>query len=643
MKLVTSPDLNENDVDAINRGRDKKDVIRDAMNRSLEDVVNQLTQQRLEALSWLIAQDKLEVKIAIRTTADGKYSRGIYHEKFGIFIDEQNDAVSFEGSGNETEEGLVENYESIKVFWSWNDDRGDVADHRSRFDKLWKGDPERLDVLEFTDVSNALFARYRSTRPPHHRDPEETPEEIVPTLPSDGRPVLPPDITLHVYQEEARSNWLTNQRTGMLKMATGTGKTFTALSIASSLAENNSFKAVIIVCPFNHLVEQWDGECRRFGMDPVLAHVNTAAWYQDVANRLFVINDASSFLTVISTAATFQSDVFQGLLRDFPTNTLFIVDEVHNAGAAAFRERLPSHIEYRLGISATPERWFDEEGTNALVEYFGPVIQPELTLEDAIKKYKTLCEYRYFPIVVELTTEEQDEYRDLSRMIAARTAFVGVDDDDAALNSYLQRRARLMTVASNKLPELINTMQDMSLLDARNMLIYCGAGKVNGDDDRRQIEAVIAALGGQMNMRLSSYTEKDKLPARRTKMRQLEDGTLQALVAIRCLDEGVDIPKIHSAIIVASSTNPKQFIQRRGRILRKFPGKDTASIYDMVVVPPLDETGGPGYAESDRSMVRKEIRRFKEFAKLALNGPQATDKLLPILERFDLVGEMFDI
>ena len=172
--------------------------------------------------------------------------------------------------------------------------------------------------------------------------------------------------------------------------------------------------------------------------------------------------------------------------------------------------------------------------------------------------------------------------------------------------------------------------------DTTHTLFYCGDGRVESPlsgEERRQIDVVCELLGRDLRIRVAPYTNADSSSQRENKRRQFEDGTLQGLVAIRCLDEGVDIPAIATAVILASSTNPRQFIQRRGRVLRPSRGKKAAEIFDMIVVPPRDVC----HWESERTMLRTEMTRVAEFADLASNQGAARAAVLDLQKTFDLM------
>ena len=639
IRLVASPRLTEEDIEAINRGYARRQqVIESAIRLEFESVRTELESARLSALAWLIAHERLDVKLALRVGSNGHVARGVFHVKTGIISDDRDDHVAFSGSSNETVGGLIDNHEVIDVFWSWNDPHGRVQRKIGHFESLWSDETPGLAVTPFTDVCAEVLERFTRKNPPR-RDPVEVPKARPPSL--QGAPVMPPEIQLRPYQVTARDQWFLNNGRGMLKMATGSGKTITALSIAAGLASDYGLNAAVIVCPFRHLVNQWARECRRHGMDPILAFGPRNSWSGDLANHLLETTRADNrrFLTVITTNRTFLGDPFQQRLRYFPQHrTLFVADEVHNLGATKLTKCLPAAIQLRLGLSATPERWFDERGTEALFQYFGPVLQPEFTLKDAIDS-GALCKYRYFPILVELADDESEKYRAITASIVRLAGNSSdMDETDERLLPLLIKRARLVACAKGKLPALRALMDTVS--DRHHMLFYCGDGRIaseSGETEqeeyRRYLEVVAGILNGDFRMRVSTYTAETAPKSREDLRVDFESGQIDGLVAIRCLDEGVDIPAIRSAVIMASSANPRQFIQRRGRVLRNAPGKQSATIYDFIVVPPTDTADSAW----ERNLLRRELTRFVEFADLALNAGEARKAIWDLQRMFDLV------
>ncbi|MEG4578399.1 DNA phosphorothioation system restriction enzyme [Microcoleus sp. MON1_C5] len=446
---------------------------------------------------------------------------------------------------------------------------------------------------------------------------------------------MPPSLQLRQYQRVAVANWFANQGRGTLKMATGSGKTITALAIATELYNKINLQVLLVICPYCHLVNQWARESEKFGLKPILAFDSARSWQNKLAAGLYEVRSGErAFLTIITTNATLMGDSLRSQLRYFPEKTLIIGDEVHNLGAPRLGESLPRNIGLRLALSATPERHFDEQGTEAILDYFGPVLQPELTLADAIRQ-KALVHYLYYPILVELTEAETRKYSRLTQKIGwALWGDEKVEENDA-LTTLLMQRARLIGAAANKLTALRELM--IHRLDTSHTLFYCGDGAIEGGarrNNNRQLTETAKLLGSELGYRVNTYTAATSLAERERLRQQFESGELQGLVAIRCLDEGVDIPAIRNAVILASSSNPRQFIQRRGRILRPHPGKERATLFDMIVLPP---DLGRETLEVERNLLRKELKRFLEFADLADNAGEARVKLLQLQKRYGLL------
>jgi DNA phosphorothioation system restriction enzyme len=642
MRLIASPHLSPEDADAIAKGlKQRNEVITTILLHELEQL-DRLAGDRLSYLAWLLSKELLEIKLAVH---QDPYERGIYHEKLGIFRDVNDSTVVFTGSANESAGGLIDNFECVDVFRSWrtgDDER--IAEKIEDFQRLWENQTPKLEILEFPEAARRALLRLCPAHfPPMEqigiksREPQgsyvasssETPDT------STLYPVTPTWLTLRPYQQQAISNWFANKGRGTLKMATGSGKTITALAIAAELYQKIQLQALIIVCPFRHLVSQWARECQKFGLKPILAYENVRTWQGHLSTQLYNIGSGNqAFLTVVTTNATLMSQGFQSQLAFFPDKTLILGDEAHNLGAKQLEKSLPRRVGLRLALSATPERHFDESGTEALFEYFGQVLEPEFTLKDAIAQ-GALVHYLYYPILVELTEPEVEIYAELTTKIGRVLAVHGMDDDNDVLTALLMERTRLVGAAVNKLEELRTLMRQR--LNSTHTLFYCGDGSVEdgvSQTSQRQLEAVARLLGNEMGYRVNTYTAETSLEEREDLRQQFETGELQGLVAIRCLDEGVDIPATQTAVILASSSNPRQFIQRRGRILRPHPLKRRATIFDMIVLPP---DLGRATLEIERNLLRKELDRVIEFADLADNAGEARLRLLELQSRYGLL------
>ncbi len=580
----------------------------------------------------MIAEGRLQIKLAIRVDRKGFPVGGIYHEKLGIFSDIEGNSVAFSGSSNETVGGLVSNFEAVDVFCSWRDqERCDLK--KLNFAHLWKNETDQLHVVDFTEVSDRLLGRFKQTRRPT-LDPAESIDDQQDSRPESPR--IPLTIALRDYQQEAIRNWMSNDCRGIYEMATGSGKTYTALGTAAEVAQKDELDALIVIVPFQHLVTQWKKDCQVFGMRPVLAFKSAKEWVPKLTSRLFRAGKGDApFLCVITTNSTFTGREFQSKLEYFPPNTMLIADEVHNLGAKKIRKLLPTKIRMRLGLSATPERWFDADGTRSLYEYFGSPLDPPFTLQDAIRK-GALTPYEYHPIFVSLTEDEMDTYlvvsEKISRLIAGGASME--DEENQALSLLLFKRARIIGLARNKLEALKQLMEPR--LEKTHHLFYCGAGKLAGQDDTEEtkyIDRVCQLLGRDLGFRINKFVAETTPEERDSLKEQLASGRLQGLVAIRCLDEGVDIPAVQTAVIMSSSSNPRQFIQRRGRILRRSEGKEKALIYDMIVLPPDAET----VSEVESKMLRKELKRYLEFTQSAINSGEAKMLVLDMLRKYNLL------
>jgi DNA phosphorothioation system restriction enzyme len=642
MRLVVSPHLQPDDVVALQAATDNPaDAVRAIAAKSLADIEDALIKDRLNALAWLAAAGLLEIKLALRLDQKGDYSRGIFHEKAGVFTDAAGNHVTFSGSSNETAGGLVENFESIKAFCSWKDTEGRVQEEIDNFEALWNNSTPGLRVMDFSRAGKDLLERYRDPERPPPGFPQHRTEEPVPQ--TDFRP--PAGFDLRPYQADAIRAWSKNGGRGILAMATGSGKTLTALTLASKVAEKNRSLVLIVVCPYINLCRQWIREMAAFGLNPVAAFEGRDKWqtlleegYQRVSVGLSAIH------AVVTTNATFMSESFQARLQPRSASGAFhhllIADEVHNLGASGIKATLPDGIAMRLGLSATPERHHDPVGTKTVVDYFGGVVY-EYTLDQAIADGR-LCPYRYYPVVVELTEPEAEEYAEISAKLAK--IMPGADKNEEIEQGAMRlliKRARLLGGAANKMPALDNLIATLPERPHK-AIFYCGDGRTTDsitDDEVRQIQAVARLLGEKHGLRVRNFTYRESSQEREEILRDLTSGFLDGVVAIRCLDEGIDLPDLRMGFLLASSTNPRQFIQRRGRLLRNSAGKSRAIIYDFIVAPPnYDGIHDDAAFNMERRFFQRELTRIVEFCRMAENGPEALNSLHQLRLTYNLLS-----
>ncbi len=650
VQIIASPRLSEEDVQAINNGYEKRDeIIEKCLLRELDKVVElkPYETKSLAYLTQLIALDILDIKIAILSTKDGT---GIYHEKLGLISDSYGNTVAFTGSMNETATGMKTNYETVDVYTSWSEDRERVQDKIIAFETLWNNLENNVEVLEYPKIKEAIVKKYKQEHPIPvtymmrnelddylaERSAEYDTECIR----------IPEELELREYQKEAIDKWEENGYRGIFDMATGTGKTYTGLAAVARLANQlNGRLAIIIVVPYQHLVEQWVEDIIAFGMRPLAGYSGSKNknYKKQLCEKVwdYNLNIIKSFC-FICTNATFVTKTVQEELERLEDDVVLLVDEAHNAGTKGMQVCLTETYKYRLALSATIDRHHDEEGTEALYHFFGKKCI-EYSLKRAIEKGK-LTRYYYYPIVVSLTEEELRIYNELTDEIGKN--IIKTKGGKIKLNKYGEmlaiKRSRLIAGAVNKVDKLVGQMQEH--VNDTNMLVYCGAANVIDDTDIddeeiRQIDLITQKLGNDLNMRVAKYTSNENSTEREKRKKQLVDEDVQALIAIKCLDEGVNIPSVRTAFILASSTNEKEYIQRRGRVLRKAPGKKFAIIYDFVTLPrelyEMPEIT-PEEMQREKRLIINELKRILEFKNLSENPYDSEDLIDELVAAYNL-------
>lgn len=667
IQIVASPYLSDEDIAAIKNGYEEREkIIEGALLRSLSDEhTDYYSMQRLNLLASLIADGILDIRIAYTEDRNGI---GMYHEKMGIIEDPEGNRIAFSGSMNESLTAMVVNYETIDVFCNWRgeSDADRVALKSNAFYSIWNDSEPNIKVREFSMISDALIERYRKF-PPNFGIDEEQYKRIMAyrrgfqkatadVLPTGAR--VPSDIELHDYQKEAISVWVGDNYRGIFDMATGTGKTYTGLGAIAKLSEDlGDNLAVIIVCPYQHLVEQWVEDIVKFNIKPIIGYSSSAQkdWKNRISKAVLdqKIRKDKSFFCFVCTNATFTNSYVQEQISKIKSPVLLVVDEAHNFGARSYARLLDDRFTYRLALSATLERHRDEEGTELLYNFFGKKCI-EYTLDRAIKENK-LTKYKYYPVLVYLNAEELAGYEQLSYEMSR--CLIKDKNGRYKLNRRGEilalKRARIVAGAQEKLEVLKEQIRPY--VDDNNILVYCGSTNVIDEDadiydidesEIRQIEAVTKILGNDLGMEVARFTSQENIETRAMIKEQFQRGDrLQAIVAIKCLDEGVNIPGIRTAFILASTTNPKEYIQRRGRVLRKADNKDIAEIYDFVTLPrPLDSVSSltVEQAQRDKALVKNELARIKEFGRLAENSMVSNELIWDIEEAYHLKDDIVE-
>lgn len=599
IRLVIGCLVSQADIDALqNEGliasEAERQLLRNELRRHLLSIAGKdLTAAKL--LAKLVASGVAQLKFAVR-------SDGIYHEKFGVFEDRHGLKIAFIGSANETESALSfgKNHESFAVFQSiepmiYSAYGPELED---RFERLWKGKTKATRIYDLDDESLALMREVAS------HNYQSGPAHESPPLPE-----LEARFELRQYQKDAIKAWAENQYRGILAMATGTGKTLTAIDAVKRFRDKVPGGAVVITVPYQNLAVQWMEALRAQGQDVVPVFASHTGWYAQVKNIFLAANISATVAMpcLVCVNDTFKDGRFQEMLELLSQaqqpHHLLIVDECHHFNSPDHIKSLPASFTFRLGLSATP---YDQYAKHYLDEYFGKIVF-EFSLGLAIQE-GFLTPYQYHVIPTHLDDEETELYEDLTRKIVQ---IAGSDEGFtpetlAKVQPLLLKRARLVGAARDKIIQLKRHLQ----VSGRTpyALFYCGDGSVEDDGIRhRQIELVTQLLH-ELGWRTSRITSEETLREREGLLEGLRRQVIDAVVSIRVLDEGIDIPACRSAYLLASQSSDRQGIQRRGRVLRKSEGKQMADLFDFIVL------GGVTKSKSMSSLASKELRRAWKFA-----------------------------
>jgi superfamily II DNA or RNA helicase len=636
IRLITGAMFRREDIEAIKQAVESPEsVLEKMMLKELDNLENEFIKDHVRALGWLVANNRLKIKVAI-VLDENDYpldfkeveKRGIFHQKVGILEDFDGNQISFSGSDNESAQGWQGNIEEFKVFRNWVESERDYFEADViKFTKFWEGTAKRTKVV---DIPKAIEERLVEIAP---NDIEELDLD---------RWIRTPKFTafeLRGYQKKAIEKWLNRNGKGIIEMATGTGKTITAVGCLKELFGGENKVVAVIGSPFIHLSEQWVREFNKLGIscDKIIADSSQNRWKDKLVDSLLdVENGIIERLLVLTTHNTFSTSDFIDIVKESKKRApnlkwFLIIDEVHGIGAPQRRLGLIEEYDYRLGLSATPKRWFDLKGTEKIFNYFGDVVF-EFSLKDAIKA-GYLVPYIYVPHFTYLTPEEMAKYEEQTRKIA-KAYYRSKDEDerDEIFTLLCIKRQKIIRNAKNKLVVFKKILD--SLKEVKYCLIYCSPHQIR----------IVQDILNQKNIIQHKFTEKEGikpearfggLSEREFLIKQFSEGIYNALVSMRCLDEGVDVPPARLAIMLDNSGNPREYIQRRGRVLRKFPGKKQAVIHD-IIVEPMVRTVPQELGELERKIITKELERYRDFASSAENASECLKIMANLEEMYGL-------
>lgn len=675
MRLVINHIVSAEDKDAITKGThggvidcfDLTDF--DALRTTFDEY----QQQFFDCLAFLIYHKRIDIRII-----KPRNKKGIAHTKSGQFRDGDS-TTSFIGSANFTINGLFNNLEEIKIDRSDSIDRmiqKRIESQREEFDLIMQMKKRNVEYLSpdnlvsaimsscgDKDIEELLDVEQKLRKHKKEKAIRETKETMV----NEGIPAITPRFPYasgpRDYQQTAFDNWKNNGQKGLFAMATGTGKTITSLNCLLEIYKRRGYYKAIILVPTTTLVNQWEQECRKFNFSNVVkVYSKNLRWRDEVERFLFTEryhadNDPEVSYIIISTYASYSREKIFNVLNKFDRRRLLLIaDECHNIGSGSLVKRL-KEIPYlrRIGLSATPDRQFDDYGNKMLRQFFASEgrYTYEYSMEEAIKN-GVLCKYMYYPHIVELTTEEMEAYVELSERISRYFNYdtCTFDNIDEILKMLLLARKRIIHKATNKL-EAFRQIIEQRYKDNGNLkysLIYVPEGNkpdyvgniddfdinedISDDEDAdnliNQYTKAVTDVDERVTVRkfVSGQRDRDEI------LQDFASGRLHVLTSMKCLDEGVDVPRSELAIFCSSTGNPRQFIQRRGRILRTHPDKKIAELHDLVVIPAINSNSSSYRME--QSLLKNELLRVNNFALLSENPSYSEQELHDIMNHYGL-------
>ncbi|USF28188.1 hypothetical protein N510_003147 [Firmicutes bacterium ASF500] len=609
IELIASPRLNEEDMQAINLGyRERQQIIENAFTRDFLKELEKLEDAKLQLLAELVAKSILDIKIAVTCTA------GMYHDKLGVLEDCEGNRIAYFGSPNASQGGYQDNYEKIRVVRGWVPAEAEcVEDEYREFASLWSGANPYVDVYEYTQAAQANILSVIQLRS---------------TLSQHGGTAEP--VKLRDYQEEAIQAWVANGYHGFFVMATGTGKTWTAIYSARRLVAVHPV-LMVICAPYKHLVRQWTEDLEKVFPKAKIIMVSSENhdWQQQITREIIRKQYyPDNQIIIVSTIASFKMPRFQAALSKSTEEKLLIVDEAHR-----FTDRqdsLKDTFSYLLGLSATPYSGTEAQKGRELMAWFGGQVF-DLPIETALER-SFLVPYRYVPVYVHATEADEQKFKFFSQKIASCFRKGKCINSDLLIKS-LRGRLRVISMAEEKQNRIHEIIERLPETD--HVVVYCGDGKLfdaNEAAELRHIQTIKRVLSAH-GWKTSQFTAAETMNERMELVDAFNKGELSALVAIRCLDEGINIPSIKSALILSSNDDYREFVQRRGRILRTYPGKESAAIYDVIVLP----------STKLQSWAKIELRRFYEYGRLALNWGELREELNNHLYTYSLSMEDIDV
>lgn len=666
MRMFINDVLTQEDKDAIEKGQYanpdeliEKRLIDDIVR--LEKTLSKRDRHFFNCLSFLIANKQIEI-IAITPATD---KPAIAHPKFGIFKDDYGNKVAFTGSTNFSRTALQYNVEAISCYKNWTGDNSDIhriEHYEELFNKIWSGRYTKVRFISIDKVKVLIREKFPvndievllSEEEKLLLDFEEESiysEELGSKIRKLKRnlgkykpitPEFPSGHKARPYQEEAVRKWIAKDYRGLFEMATGTGKTITGLLASVELMKKQGRIFLLVLVPTISLGEQWMEEVKGFNyQDVVLVSSTNPGWTSELQAGInsFKMGTAQA-MAVISTYDSFKLKKFQDFYDKLPEETMLLADEAHSMGAPELLNKLPHKIKHRLALSATPHRHFDDSGTKKFLDFFNASSEATFAfdMKQAIAE-QYLCQYQLTPHFASLNEDEYSRYIELTKKIARRAHFSKnkLEETDVTLERMLQDRRKILNKAASKKEIVGNIIDKMKAKgEVSHTLVYCPEG-IDEEDNARIIDDLGKYLAFDKGLKIAQFTGSTPPERRSQLLKDFDEGKVQCLLAMKCLDEGVDVKRTETAIFVSSSTNPRQYVQRRGRVLRTHEEKSFAFLHDIITVPPKIDLDDPKAKQADRIILSQEFKRYKEFAEDAVNYVEAVAPVKEICKEYEIV------
>ena len=617
MKLLISPNLSQEDYEIICKTKCLDSSL--SMFNEFNDN-NFPNNDRLEALSWMLRNNRLEIKIVVNKNS----INSLFHQKVGIGFDSEGNQLSFSGSINETAQAWLDNIEEFKTFKSWENDQYEyLLTDLKKFNSYWNN--ERQDVAFIYDIPESIKKKIINISP---RDVSD-----LMIMRKYKKDISEKNSQLNLFDHQLRAlkMWEDNGYQLLMEMATGTGKTRTAIGCFMILKAKLSRFLVIVATPQSTLSRQWKNDVEHelnICFDQSIVVDSSNHYGKKEFEKLIL--DLNSGLKnngiIYTTHNTASSNDFTNIIKNYGNgiNILFICDEVHGIASDKQKLALLDIYQYRIGLSATPERMYDEVGTNLIRTYFGNR-SFEFSIKDALNTINPLTgmpflnHFYYYPCFVYLNDKELAKYKDYSRKIAVVKS--QEDCDEELLNRFYIERAEILKNAEGKLVEVENIIDHLNQFEKiQDTIIFAG---------HKQIEDVLIMLGkkGIIRSKVTDEESTSKIVGvhgnteREETIDQFRNGNVQVIVGMKCLDEGIDIKNARIAILMASSTNPREYVQRIGRVIRITKGKKPSIIYDLIVTTLQNDI-------TNSKILAKEGNRVKQIACNAINYDEVKEIFL---------------